>query len=94
MKIFLGAVLGALLLSGSAMAATLGQPTNPAPQGMEIASTVSTPYTYRNGDSQNVPVFNYQGSVPVSASVPEAAPQPYTLRDSTMSLVNQTGGGR
>jgi hypothetical protein len=94
MKAFLGATLAALLLSGSAMAATLGQPANPAPVGLEIASTVSTPYTYGNGDSQAAPTFNYEDSVPVNASVTSAAHRAPALRDSTLNLVNQTGGGR
>ncbi len=94
MKTFLGATLGALLLSGSAMAATLGQPTNQAASGLEIASTISTPYTYGNGDSQAAPTFNYQDSVPVNASITGAANRGPALRDSALNLVNQTGGGR
>lgn len=94
MKTFLGAALGALLISGTAMAAPLGQPAAPASQGLEVASTVSTPYTSGNGASQRTPVFNYNGSVPVSASIPGTAHQGLVLPDSTMKLVNQTGGGR
>ncbi|HUA76294.1 MAG TPA: hypothetical protein VMA86_01405 [Acetobacteraceae bacterium] len=93
MKTIFGATLAALVLSGSAMAATVNQLGNAGPQGIEFASTISTPYTYGNGDSQQAPVFNYQGSVPVNASVGGVGHAP-ALRDSTWNLVNRTGSGR
>ncbi len=81
MKTYLLATLGALLLLVPALAgaATLGQP-NGQPQST-AGSFVSQP----------APSFAGQGSVPVSASIPGSNP---ALRDSTMWLVNQTGGGR
>jgi hypothetical protein len=96
MKTLLGAAFGALMLAGPAMAATVSSPANQAPAGIEFANTVSTPYTYGNGASQTEPTFNYQDSVPVNASVNRASNSfaPVPAEDSTLRLVNQTGGGR
>lgn len=87
MKTILGATLAALMLAGPAMAA--------GPQaGVRIAGTISTPFTYGTGDSQATPSFDYQDSVPVSASVPGTQKSAVALPDSTMRLVNQTGYGQ
>ena len=87
MKTILGATLAALMLAGPAMAA--------GPQaGVRISNMISTPFTYGTGDSQATPTFNYQDSVPVSASVPGTHNSSVALPDSTMRLVNQTGYGQ
>ena len=87
MKTILGATLAALMLAGPAMAA--------GPQtGGRITNMISTPFTYGTGDSQATPTFDYQDSVPVSASVPGTQKSHVALPDSTMLLVNQTGYGQ
>jgi hypothetical protein len=115
MKTILGAALGALLLSGSAMAQTLGDPAGQSPQttpvigvfshnplspnagttsGIPVVGVDSTPYTYGNGDSNAMPRFDYQGAVPVEEGVAVPGNGDPPLPDSTMALVNRTGGGR
>lgn len=59
MKTFLGAALGALLLSTSAMAATAGSPASVTPQGPGVVSVLSTPYTEQARGSEQMPVFDY-----------------------------------
>jgi hypothetical protein len=106
MKTILGAALGVLLLSGPAMAQTTPMigvfsqsPRSPNAGNtpdVPFVGVVSTPYTERSGDSQATPEFDYRGSVPVGEGVvaPSDPGNGDPPRDSTMSLVNQTGGGR
>lgn len=93
MKTLLAATLGALMLAGPAMAATVTRSAGQPPAGVRIARMISTPFTYGTGDSQAMPNFNYQDSIPVTASVPGTGNSRAALPDSTMVLVNQTGNG-
>lgn len=77
MKTFLGAALGALLLSTSAMAATTNSRSGPAPESPEGAGIVSTPYAEHTG-GQQMPVFLYTAPAgepadPVVVSTPQLA---------------------
>ncbi|HTU54559.1 MAG TPA: hypothetical protein VMF62_11365 [Acetobacteraceae bacterium] len=104
MKIILGAALGALLFSGSAMAQTapaIGvfshNPLSPNAgntSGVPVGGVLSTPYTYGDGDSNAVPRFDYRGAVRVGEAVADPGNGDPPLPDSTMALVNRTGGGR
>ncbi|HTU53118.1 MAG TPA: hypothetical protein VMF62_04015 [Acetobacteraceae bacterium] len=94
MKILLGTTLAALVLAGPAMASTLSQPAGQPQAGVQVSYEISTPFTYGNGNSEAAPTFNYQDSVPMSASVAGAHNGNLVVPDSTMALVNATGGGR
>lgn len=77
MKTFLGAALGALLLSTSAMAATTSSQSGLTPPNPEGAGIVSTPYTAHTG-GQQMPVFVYTAPAgepadPVVVSTPQLA---------------------
>jgi hypothetical protein len=91
MKTLLGAAFGALLLSGAVMAqaATAG---NPADAGVLVAQAASTPFTYGNGNSQAMPVFNDQRAVPVTATIPLHQNSGAARFDGTLRLLNETGG--
>ncbi len=62
--------------------------------GVPVVGVVSTPYTYGSGDSQATPRFDYRGAVRVDQGVAVPGNGDPALPDSTMGLVNQTGGGR
>jgi hypothetical protein len=87
MKTLLGATTALLLLSGAAMAQTV-------PSGVLFAQATATPYHYGNGNSQALPIFNYQGDWPVTASVPFGRSNSIAQQNGSASLVNQTGDGR
>lgn len=80
-----GATLGALLLAAPVIATAA-----PAGQPAEVVGVASTPYTYGNGDSEAMPVFNYKKS----GGDPPTISTPYTLgnRGSNQAPVFQYRG--
>lgn len=64
----LGTTLGALLLAAPVIATAA-----PAGEPAKVVGVASTPYTFGNGDSEAMPVFNYQeksGGDPATISTP------------------------
>jgi len=92
MKTFLGAAFGALMIAGTAMAATPSSSAAQATKGTELASAASTPYTTYGGAAP-APVVNETVKTSVSASFPGAFSGYVPTRDSTLRLVNATGSG-
>jgi hypothetical protein len=88
--------LAALVLSaGAALASPSSAPVAgnvPQQNGTRTAQVIHTPVTQAGGESHSLPGFSDRASIPLTASVP-ATLAPVPLRDSTLSLVNETGGG-
>ncbi|MGH7069737.1 MAG: hypothetical protein ACREFO_06945 [Acetobacteraceae bacterium] len=92
MKALLAASFTALLLAGAAAAyAEPGVPAVPSPTATE---TLSTPYAHSNHGSEALPIFNYQGAVPLTSITGPSHANSTTPWNTSADLVNQTGGAR
>ncbi len=96
MKTLLAASFTALLLAGAA-AANAANPDPPATSGATAVQAVSTPYTQSNRGSEALPVFNYQGAVPLTPTVgPSDSISPSgsnSVMPWNVDLAHQTGDG-
>jgi hypothetical protein len=93
MKSYLLVTFGALMLLVPALAgaATVEQQGAQPQSNTEIANSV--PAQYPTGNFASQPAFGPQ-AVPVTTSISNAWSNDPTLYDSTMDLLNRTGGGR